>query len=192
VSGGNHRLEAEQVIQAKLAQCGLPVDGFSVRYENDLQSIEVFIPAGTDVKIEQFECIHCAAGSHIVTIEDPKCAAAFRDFQNEKLRPHLLAQVTKDAEAAGLLANFPVRRDFHSLRDFAEALEKHVGVTPGLALRAESNRIIVLPPVWGGLDANDRRFQPLITAVTYASFSDEGTQFGFIGNEAFVPHEKDK
>ena len=185
-------LEAERTIRAKLVECGLPSEGFSVRYEDYLQSIEVFIPASTKVNAEQFECIHSAVGSEIVTIEDAATASAFSDYQNERLRPELLARVTKEAEVAGLLANFPSRDDLDSIQVFAEAIERHVGLAPGSALRAEDNKIIVLPPAWGGLEIEDKRFGRLLTAVMYASLSDGRTQFGFIGNAAVAPDDEDK
>ena len=60
----------EQVLTEKLLHCGLRNGGFTVKYEDELQSVEVIIDKETRTSAGHFDCIRQAAGHGIVTFKD--------------------------------------------------------------------------------------------------------------------------
>ena len=173
----------EQVIEQRLLDCGLKRDGFSVRYEDYLQSIEIVIAPSAGATSDDFACIKEATGYEIVRFEDGAMFAAYTDFASELARPKVMVGLEESLKEAGLLEGFPERRDFVSLEDYAEALEVHAGLEPGAALRVSGDGLLFDPPS-ASTHYEDfaERYSNLLSVVAYASTRDR-LNFGFLGNE---------
>ncbi|MXO66336.1 hypothetical protein [Altericroceibacterium endophyticum] len=173
----------EQVIEQRLLDCGLNSGGFSVRYEDYLQSIEIVIASSAGATTDDFKCISEASGYEIVRFEDGAMFAAYMDFASELARPEMMVMFEDSLKEVGLWEGFPEREDFGSLKDYAEALEVHAGLEPGAALRVSGDGILFDPPN-ASADYEDfaERYSNLLSVVAYASTRDR-LNFGFLGNE---------
>lgn len=176
---------AEQVIEQRLAECGLDVRGVSVRYEDYLQSIEIVIRPTAGATANHFGCIKSAAGYEIVTFEDREMYKAYSDYTTELARPEMLENLKARLQEKGLLEALPERASFESLDAYAKALEAHGGVAPGSVLRVSGDEILFDPP------RDDKspaafldHYSDLIGIIGYLSVRD-GLRFAFIGNEQF-------
>ncbi|QCI95558.1 hypothetical protein FA702_18255 (plasmid) [Novosphingobium sp. EMRT-2] len=177
----------EQVIEQRLVKCGLKAGGISVKYEEDLQSIEVIIGPAARANQGHFECIKDAAAHEIVTFEDGAMYKAYNDYTSEAARPQMLESLTATLRERKLLQGFPERGSFQSLGEFARALEKHAGTKPGAALRVDGDGIVFDPPHEANLPADfAAKYSDLLSVVMFASVRDH-ISFGFIGNEAVSP-----
>jgi hypothetical protein len=175
----------EQVIEQKLVACGLSADGFTVKYENYLQSIEIVIGPSAGASEANFECIHEASGYEIVTFEDGATQLSYLDFEAELHRPEMVASSIAELEKLGLLDGFPERNAFADLGSYARALEVHSGVTAGSALRVSGENITFDPPFEGGFDSFADKYGKLLAAIRYASARRDFERFGVIGNEKY-------
>lgn len=97
----------EQVITSKLTACGLRSGGFTVRYEPELQSVEIVIGKAAAASVQHIDCIREAAGYEIVTIEDPAVRKAYDERVSEALGPTILADSQAVLERHGALSGFP-------------------------------------------------------------------------------------
>lgn len=174
----------EQLIEEKLIGCGLKAGGFSVRYEDYLQSIEVVITPAAGATPEQFGCINEAAFPEIVTFEDGPMFTQYIEYLDELYRPQALADAQAALTEQGLLKNFPAREDFGTLADYARALEAHAGFAPGTMLRFDGDKVLVFGPPSNAMlaDTDLERLSVLLAVVLYASARD-GFTIGFIGND---------
>ncbi len=173
----------ERVIEQRLLDCGLNPGGFTVKYEDYLQSIEIVIEPSAGATSDNFACIREAAGNEIVTFEDGEMFAAYMDFTSELARPEMMVMYEGRLKEAGLWEDFPGREDFGSLEEYAEALEVHAGIKPGSALRVSGNGILFDPPSASHNYADfAERYSNLLSVVAYAATKDR-VNFGFIGNE---------
>lgn len=173
----------EQVIEKRLLDCGLNPGGFTVKYEDYLQSIEIVIGQRAGATPDKFACIREAAGYEIVTFQDGEMFAAYTDFASELARPQMLVLYEGRLKEAGLWEGFPDRENFGSLEQYAEALEVHAGMKPGSALRVSGDGIL-FDPLSASHDYADfaERYSNLLSVVAYAATKDR-VSFGFIGNE---------
>ena len=173
----------EQVIEQRLLACGLNAGGFTVKYEDYLQGIEIAIAPSAGATSDNFACIKEAAGYEIVTFQDGTMLAAYMDFASELARPQMMVMYESRLKEAGLWEGFPGREDFRSLEEYAKALELHAGMKPGSALRVSGDGILFDPPS-ASPDFADfaERYSNLLSVVSYASTRDR-VKFGFIGNE---------
>lgn len=177
----------ERVIEQRLIACGLVPTGISVKYEEDLQSIEVIIRPAAKANQSHFRCIKDAARHEIVSFEDSTMYAAYNDYASEAARPQMLASLTATLQERKLLQGFPVRGNFLSLSDYAKALEEHAGVKPGAALRVNGDGIVFDPAHKAHAStAFAVEYSDLLAVVMFASVRDH-ISFGFIGNEAVLP-----
>ena len=173
----------EQVIEHRLLDCGLDPGRFTVKYEDYLQSIEIFIEQSAGVTSDNFDCIREAAGNEIVTFEDGEMFAAYMDFASELARPDIMAMFEGRLKEAGLWEGFPVREDYGSLKEYAKALELHAGIKTGSALRVSGDSILFDPPSASHNYADfAERCVNLLSVVAYAVTKDR-MNFGFIGNK---------
>lgn len=173
----------EQIIEQRLLDCGLYPGGFTVKYEDYLQSIEIAIAPSAGATSDNFACIKEAAGYEIVTFQDGAMFAAYMDFASELARREMTAMYEGRLKEAGLWEGLPGREDFRSLEEYAEALEVHAGITPGSALRVSGDGILFDPPSASQNYADFAvRYSNLLSVVAYASTKDR-VKFGFIGNE---------
>ena len=173
----------EQIIEQRLLDCGLNAGGFTVKYEDYLQSIEIAIAPSAGATSDNFACIKEAAGYEIVTFQDGAMFAAYMDFASELARPEMMAMYESRLKEAGLWEGFPDREDFRSLEEYAKALEVHAGMKPGSALRVSGDGILFDPPSASPNYADfAERYSNLLSVVAYASTRDR-VKFGFIGNE---------
>lgn len=177
----------EHVIERRLIECGLVPAGISVKYEKDLQSIEVIIRPAAKASQSHFSCIKDAVGREIVTFQDSTMYAAYNDYTSEAARPQVLASLTTTLQERKLLRGFPVRADFPTLGDYAKALEEHAGVKPGAALRVDGESI-AFDPAGNARAPTDfaAEYSDLLAVVMFASVRDH-ISFGFTGNEAVSP-----
>lgn len=174
----------EQVIQQNLIDCGLLRTGISVKYEEELQSIEVIIRPEAKASHTHFTCIKDGVGNELVTFTDGSMYAAYNEYAAEAVRPQMLASLTATLQERKLLQGFPVRSDFPSLSDYARALEKHAGTKPGAALRVDGDAIVFDPPHKRTPPADfAAQYSNLLSVVMFASVRDH-ISFGFIGNAA--------
>lgn len=167
-----------------MLDCGLNPDGFTVKYEDYLQSIEIIIAPSARATSDHFQCIKEAAVYEIVTFQDGAMLNAYMDFASELARPEMMVMYEGQLKEAGLWEGFPVHEDFGSLEEYAEALEVHAGIESGSALRVSGDGILFDPPSTSPNYADfAERYSNLLSVVAYASTRDR-LDFGFIGNES--------
>jgi hypothetical protein len=174
----------EQVIERKLLACGLKAGGFSVKYQNSLQGIEVVITPEAGVTPDHFGCIHEAAFPDVVTFADGEMYHRYMAYLEDLFRPQVLADAEAELKKRGLWDGFPTRDGYSTLADYVRALEAHAGYTPGTMLRADgSDSVAVDPADRDLLAATDiERLAALLTVLKFASARD-GFAMGFIGND---------
>lgn len=185
-------IHQEQAIQQKLVECGLNADGFTVKYEDYLQSIEIVIDESAGASESDFACIHKAVDHEIVTFKKADLQVAYLDFVGEIYRPQMLAEAEKSLEKRGLLKDFPERASFSTDKLFAEALERHCGVERGsffvesewgLTAQPQMTDKPIEGPEWDKVTC-------LMSAMMYVAAKGEVFKVGFIGNEA-IPDESE-
>jgi len=170
-------------MEQKLLDRGLSPDGFTVKYEDYLQSIEIVITPSAGATSDDFACIREAAGFEIITFEDGAMYAAYTDFVAELTRPETMARLKAQLKEAGLWEGFPAREDFGPLEDYLAALEVHAGLEPGSALRISGQGILFSPPFDERSDDDFvSRYSNVFAVVLYASTRGR-LGFVFIGNE---------
>jgi hypothetical protein len=176
----------EHVIEQKLLECGLKVGGFSVKYEDYLQGIEVVITPEAGVTSDHFACIHEATFPDIVTFADGDMYRRYVAHLEEMFRPQVLADAEAELKKRGLWENFPTRDGYTTLADYARALEAHAGYAPGTMLRAEGSHRVAVDPTDRDLIAatNFERMAVLLAVLRFASARD-GFTMAFIGNDKF-------
>lgn len=181
-----------QVIEQRLVECGLSRGGFTVKYEDYLQSIEIVIGPAAGASKENFSCIRQAVEHEIVTFDDSGMQKAYSDYVSELLRPQMLESATAELKKRGLLKDFPKRDKFATLELYAQALERHSGVAAQSVLRAEGERIIFDPPRGHG-DFRDfeKRNSNLIAVIMFATARGDFKDFGFVGNEMLAEPESE-
>lgn len=177
----------EQMLTQKLLECGLRNGGFTVKYEEELQSVEIVIDKTARASAERFDRIKKAVDHQIVTFNDPDLQQAYQDRVFETLRPKMLADARAELEKRGVLNGFPERSKFGSDKLFAEALERQCGMLPGSFLVQSEWGLIGQPKLDGQSKADEDRMSCLMAAIMYVSARGDGFKFGFIGNEALVP-----
>lgn len=177
----------EQVIEQRLADCGLRRGGFTVTYEDYLQSIEIVVTSAAGARKEHFPCIRQAVEHEIVSFADSGMQKAYLDYEAELLRPQMLESATAEVKKRGLIKNFPHRSSFASLDLYAQALERHSGLAPGTALRVSGQTIVFDPPRGqGNFSDFDKRYSSLLAVIMFATARGDFKDFGLIGNEAFA------
>ena len=176
-----------QSVTQNLLQCGLKNGGFTVKYEDELQSVEIVIEKEAGASVANFDCIREAAHSEIVTFKDPVLQQAYQDRTYAVLRPKMLADARAELEKHGLIEGFPERSNFGSDKLFAEALERHCGMKPGSFFVQSQWGLSVRPKLPRVRKANDTKMSCLSAAIVYVVAKGEDFKFGFIGNEAVAP-----
>lgn len=173
----------EQVIAQKLIGCGLKAEGFTVRYEDYLQSVEVVVTLGAGAMPGHFPCIREAAFPEIVTFEDRAQFRQYLEFEAELVRPRVLVDTEVALKEYERWEGFPRRVEYASLDAYAQALERHLGFTPGALFKVSGSALQFDPPREDFLAARSfERYAPVMAAMSYASASDK-VQFFIIGNE---------
>lgn len=180
----------EQAITQKLAECGLSAHGFTVSYEDHLQSYEVVIGRSANVTSEMFPCIREAAAADVVTFQDQELTSQYQAFLTEAYRPKMIADAEAELAKRGFLAGFPRRSEFATDVLFAEALEDHCGVTKGEAIRPFGDALAFQPPpeIASDFKTFSERYSCLLTAIILVGARDE-LNISFIGNEALASPE---
>ena len=175
----------EQIITAKLKQCGLSSEAMRIIYDEDVQSHVIFIARSAKVTLEMFQCIRDAAGAAIVTFEDDDLERRFSSFLHEELRPKIIADAEVALSRLGLLRWFPRRENFASDALFAEALEEHCGIPTGKAIRPFKGTLALQPPLEDGRDGrlSMESYSCLVLAIMLVNARDE-MKISLIGNEA--------
>lgn len=177
----------EQVLTQKLLECGLRNGGFTVKYEDELQSVEIVIDKEAGASAEHLDCIKEAADYQLVTFKDPDLQQAYQDRVFEALRPKMLADARAELEKRGIFRGFPERSKFGSDKQFAEALERQCGMPPGSFFVQGKWGLIGQPKLDDQSKAEEDRMSCLMAAILYVSAGGDDFKFGFIGNEASVP-----
>lgn len=173
----------EQIIEQRLLGCELTAGGFTVRYESELQSIEVVIRSAAGATSEQFGCIREAAFPEIVTFEDRDMFRQYVAFESELVRPQMLADSQAALKKYGLWEGFPRLAEFVALDGYAHALERHLGFGSGSLFEVSGDALTFDPPRDEFLAAGSfERYAPVMAAMSFASASDN-VHFYFIGNE---------
>lgn len=174
----------EQVIAQKLVDCGLKAEGFTVRYEDYLQSIEVVITPAVEVTADHFPCIHTAVFPEIVTFENRAMYQEYMAYVGELFRPQMLADSEAALRQRGLWEGFPERGAFPTFADYVRALEAHAGFAPGSVLQLDGgDRVAILfAETIEPAEISYEQFATLLTVLKFASTGGEFT-LGFIGNE---------
>lgn len=177
-------LVQEQQIAQALVDCGLKAGGFTVRYEAELQSIEVVIRPAAEAGPEQFPCIFNVVWPEIVTFEDSVMTQQYYAYVSDHLRPQILADAEAGLRERGLLDEFPDRSRYATFADYIRALEVHAGFTPGsvLQLDGDDRVTVVFQESIELADVSYDRFAALFAVLTFASATGE-FKLGFVGNE---------
>ena len=183
-------LPPEQFIEQRLVECGLNASGFTVKYEDYLQGIEIVIKPEAGATPQKFGCIHKASEYEIVTFSDLEMNRDYSDYTTELYRPKMLEDARQSLEKIGKLNGFPVRSAFANDKLFAEAVEEHCGIPAGSALKEFGDGIVFMPPSEEYRDVEKfiNRYSCLITATTFLAAKRE-LSIGIVGNEA-VREEK--
>jgi hypothetical protein len=176
----------ELVIEQKLLDCGLEAGGFMVRYEDELQSIEVVIKPAGQSGPEQFECIFGAVWPEIVTFEDRSTTERYYAYVSNRLRDQILADAEASLDKLGLRGGFPERDDYANFADYIRALEGHAGFAPGSVLKIDGDDRVTVDFQESNEPAeiSYERFATLFTVLKFASVKGEFT-LGFVGNDKF-------
>ena len=177
----------EQVVTQKLLQCGLRDGGFTVKYENELQSVEIVIGKEAGATSEKIECILQAAGDEIVTFNDPEMNKAYQDRVFAYVRPRMLSDAQAELERRGILDGFPDRSKYGSDKLFAEALERQCGMKPGSFFVQSRWGLIGHHKLGRQSKADEDRMFCMFTAVMFVTARGDDFKFGFVGNEAVAP-----
>ena len=177
----------EQVLNQKLIQCGLRNGGFTVKYEDEMQSVEIVIDKEAGASAEHLDCIKQAATNEIVTFKDPELQHAYQDCLFEALRPTMLADARTELAKRGALEGFPERSAFSSDKLFAEALERQCGMKPGSFFVHSELGLIGRPKQGRQSNVDQEKMSCLMAAIMYVNAKGEDFKFGFIGNEAIAP-----
>lgn len=177
-------LPQEQQIAQALADCGLKAGGFTVRYEAELQSIEVITKPAAGAGPEQFPCIFSAVWPEIVTFEDSVRTEQYYAYVSDQLRPQILADAEAGVRDRGLLDGFPDRSHYTVFADYIRALEAHAGFAPGsvLQLDGDDRVTVVFQDSIEPAEASYERLATLFAVLSFASTSAE-IKLGFVGNE---------
>ena len=172
------------MIERKLLGCGLKAGGFTVRYEDELQSIEVVIRPAAGAGSEQFPCIFEAVWPEIVTFEDSVTTGQYYAYVGDRLHDQIVADAQASLKERGLLNGFPERRNYTSFADYIRALEAHAGFAPGSVLQidGEDRVTIVFPESIEPAEASYERIATLFAVLRFASTNGE-IKLGFVGNE---------
>lgn len=179
----------EQLLTRELSDCGLRNSGFTVRYESELQSVEIVIDEKAGVSAEQFDCIRQAADHAIVTFKDADLNQAYQYRVFETLRPTMLADARVELEKRGVLDGFPERSNFGSDKLFAEALERQCGMPTGSFFVESEWGLIGQPKLDGQSKADEYAMSCLMAAIMYVGAKGGSFKFGFVGNEASSPEK---
>ena len=171
----------ELAVTQKLVRCGLRADGFTVRYEAELQAVEVVIGEGAGATTAHVECIRQAAGSEIVTIHDSAVRHAYENRVAEVVRPAMLASARAALERHGALKDFPRRSAYPSDKGFAEALERQCSLAPGSVFVEQAGKLILRPDAFDGQSFD--KLTCVLAAAQYAEARGDHFTFGIIGNE---------
>jgi hypothetical protein len=178
----------EQLIEGRLVDCGLNKSGFTVEYQDELQSIEIVISPAAGASNDDFACIREAAGYEIVTFEDGAMYMAYLDFVSELVRPQMLEEARAELAHRGLLEGFPERTNFANDDEFAEALEKHCSIEPKSVLGRSEFGLTILPEALALGRLSDEqwdRMTCLMAALRYVSARQDDFKIVLIGNEKF-------
>lgn len=177
-------LAPEQVVEQRLVKCGLSSGGFTVKYEDYLQSIEILITPASGARKDQFLCIRQAAGHEVVSFADSSMQKDYSSFETELLRPQMLESAESELKKRGILADFPDRNSFASLSLYAEALERHSGLIPKSTFRVSGMIIVFDPPRHHeGFSEFDRRYSNLMAVMAFAAARGDA-DFALIANAA--------
>ncbi|MBA4046130.1 MAG: hypothetical protein C0471_17185 [Erythrobacter sp.] len=175
----------EQVIEQRLLDCGLKAGGFTVRYEDYLDGIEVVITPLAGATPDHFDCIRGSIYPEFVRFEDYAMYEQYMAYEADLVRPQVLAEVEAALKERDLWDGFPDRAAFASMGDYVRALEKHAGIAPGSALRVEGDRLIFDPPrVDEGYAVAATQYSVILMVMVYAA-AKERLNLGFIGNDKF-------
>ena len=177
----------EQIVTQKLLQCGLREGGFTVRYEDELQSVEIVIDKEAGATSEQIECIRQAASDDIVSFKDPELQRLYQDRVFAAFKPKMLADARANLEKRGALDGFPERSDYASDKLFGEALERQCGLKPGSFFVQSRWGLIGQPKLDRQNKAEEDGMACMMAAIMYVSAKGEAFKFGFVGNEAVAP-----
>lgn len=177
----------EQVLTQKLLECGLRNGGFTVKYEDELQSVEIVIDKEAGASVEHFNCVRQTADYEIVTFKDPDLQQAYQEQVFEALRPKMLADARAELEKRRVLDHFPERSKFGSDKLFADALERLCGIKPGSFFVQSQWGLIGQPQLGSQSKAGEDGMSCLMAAIMYVNAKGENFKFGFIGNEASAP-----
>ena len=185
--------EEVQIVEERLAECGLNSDGYTVSYQDYLQSVEVVIDDGAGAQPEHFPCIKQAAGAGfaIVSFSNRESMTAYMDWVVEQRRPQMLADSEAELRKLGKWEGLPQRADFETDSLFAMALESHCDQEPGSLLEGRDGWITLKPEAGLGLthDEFKAKLSCLFSAINYATAYDPSLKFGFIGNGKFRESE---
>lgn len=179
----------EQVLTQKLLKCGLRNGGFTVKYEDELQSVEIVIEKAVGGSAANIDCIREAVGYEIVTFKDQTLQQAYQDRVYETLRPKMLADAKAELVKRGIFDGLPERSKYASDKLFAEALERHCGLQSGSYFVESQWGLIAQPKAERQSKAEEAKMSCLGAAIMYASARGDDFKFGFIGNEAFAPEQ---
>lgn len=175
-----------QEIEQRMVECGINSSEFTIKYEDDLQSITIEVNSSAEIKSDKFSCIYDATGrgAGVVYFQNTDIAYAYQKFTNELLKPELLESTKKELQKRGLFSGMPKRDHYISLHDYVEALEKHAGYKKGEALQAYGDGILLK----GDLEIPTKRAEDLMAIMLYVSVHN-GVEVCFLGN-GFLGNEK--
>lgn len=177
----------EQIVTQELLQCGLRNGAFTVKYEDELQSVEIVIENEAGASAANLDCIREVAGHEIVTFRDHALQQAYQDRVYEGLRPTMLADAKAELEKRGVLDGFPERSKYGSDKLFAEALERQCGMKPGSFFVESQSGLVGQPKLEHLSKAEEAKLSCLMAAIMYVSAIGDDFKFGFIGNEEVAP-----
>lgn len=180
----------EQVMQQKLAKCGLATAGITVTYENDLQGYAIMIGVTAGASVEKFECIREASDDEFVNFIDAGQGKQYQDFLTAQSRPNVIKWAEAELARQGRLKGFPRRTSYATDEQFGGAIEAHCGLPKGSAIRRFRGVMAFQPPTSAiqNVRTFGKKYGCLMSAMALAGARQE-LDIAFIGNEAVTPEK---
>lgn len=184
----------QQTIEA-VARCDIPRANVGVAYKDYLQSDEVTISDVGELTDQKLLCLKAAVHPfYILTIENEVQQAAYYRLLRVEDRPVERKEAQEWLRSRGLLDSIPKFDPKQGVGEFAEALETACGLRRGTALmRLGASSLTVRPDFF-----SSRTFKKSADALhcltrmfTASDAQENGLNFGFVGNEAFLKGDEE-
>jgi hypothetical protein len=159
----------------RLVACGVNADRIIIEHQDDLQDYEILITE-PPLPREQIAAIRAAAGTNILTLENP----ANRDLSKRLVHEETRDALTQEAAKMPGLPRFDPERV--TLAEFAREIEAWCGVEPGSVLKADDEFVLGLRDFDLSMPPDERMKAARVmhaASVALADYESVGVGMGF-------------